>query len=156
MDPKIGLQKKARQEIAEELSNLLADTYALYLKTQNFHWNLISPHFSELHVLFEKQYEELAEAVDEIAERARSLGEFVDATFSEFRKRTKIKDSKPQIKWKKMVQELLDGHEIICTRFRPFIHRSQDLLDDVTADLIIRRMAFHEKAAWMLRSTLVS
>lgn len=154
MEPKIGLQKKVRREIAEVLLDLLADTYALYLKTQNFHWNVVSPHFSALHLLFEKQYEELAEAIDEIAERIRSLDEVLHATFAELQKRTQITDSKPHLNWKKMVEELKEGNESLSARFRPFIHRFQDLFDDVSSDLLIRRLAVHEKAAWMLRSTL--
>ena len=154
MEVEIGIEKKACEEVAETLSRFLADTYALYLKTQNFHWNLVGPEFISLHLLFEKQYEDMADGVDEIAERIRSLGIYVQASFSAFQKKASIPESNHKISSKQMLKELLDGHEAICRLGRPLITRTQELHDDITADLVIRRMAFHEKAAWMLRSHL--
>jgi starvation-inducible DNA-binding protein len=154
MEIEIGLTKKIRQEMGESLRDLLANTYALYLKTQNFHWNVIGSEFFSLHLLFENQYEALAEAVDEIAERVRSLGIYADGSFSAFGKRATIADSNKILSDKKMIEELVKGHEEICRQGRPLITRSQDLHDDVTGDLVIKRLSFHEKAAWMLRSHL--
>jgi starvation-inducible DNA-binding protein len=141
-----------RKQIAEALRDFLASTYALYLKTQNYHWNVTGPEFFSLHILFEKQYENMAEGVDELAERIRSLQEPVDGSFSGFAKRSKIKETKPNLPWKTMVSELLKGHEIIVELGRPLIPWAQKLHDDITSDLLIKRVAFHEKAAWMLRA----
>lgn len=156
MDVDLGLSKKTLQEVIESLNDFLANTYALYLKTQNYHWNVVSPQFFSLHLLFEKQYVEMAAATDEIAERIRALGGVVDATFSAFGKRSKIKETKPNLDAKKMIEELLIGHESISKLGRPIIQRTQELHDDVTSDLIIKRLSFHEQSAWMLRSHLVS
>jgi starvation-inducible DNA-binding protein len=96
----------------------------------------------------------MADAVDELAERIRSLGGYVDATFSGFAKRSKLRETKRTLPWKKMVHELVEGHEMIAKMGRPFISRAQEVHDDITSDLIIKRLSFHEKAAWMLRSHL--
>ena len=154
MEIEIGISKKGLHEVAEAMRTFLATTYALYLKTQNFHWNLVGMEFFSLHKLFEMQYEEMAEGVDEIAERVRSLGSYVDGSFSSFGKRSLISDCNKMLPAKKMIKELLEGHEEICRFGRPLITRTQELHDDITGDLIIKRMAFHEKAAWMLRSHL--
>ncbi len=154
MDVDLGLSKKVLNEMIDSLNDILANTYALYLKTQNYHWNITAPGFFSLHILLEKHYEEMAEGTDEIAERIRSLGGFVDATFSAFAKRSKIEDTKPTIPWKKMVEELVAGHESISKQGRPLVARAQEVHDDVSSDLIIKRLSFHEKAAWMLRSHL--
>jgi starvation-inducible DNA-binding protein len=154
MDVKIGLSKKVLDEVSESLLDYLANTYALYLKTQNFHWNVKGPDFFSLHLLFEKQYKELAEAVDELAERVVSLGFHVDATFSGFVKRSMIKELKKMIPSKQMIKELLEGHEALSAMGRPLVSRFQDLHDDPSSDLIIKRQTFHDQAAWMLRSHL--
>jgi starvation-inducible DNA-binding protein len=156
MEIKIGLTKKVLDEVCESLQEYLANTYALYLKTQNFHWNVKGPEFFSLHLLFEKHYEELAEAVDELAERVVSLGSHVDASFSGFGKRSSIKDSKKTILASQMLKELVEGHEVLSAMGRPLVSRFQELHDDASSDLIIKRQAFHEKAAWMLRSHLKS
>ncbi len=150
----IGLSKKVLSEVIESMNDFLANTYALYLKTQNYHWNVRGPEFYATHLLLETHYEEMAEGTDEIAERIRSLGGLVDATFSAFDKRSKIADTKPSISWKQMIEELVEGHEFISRTGRPLISKTQDLHDDVTSDLLIKRLSFHEKAAWMLRSHL--
>jgi starvation-inducible DNA-binding protein len=154
MASNMGLKSSACKEVGESLFKLLASTYALYLKTQSYHWNIRGQNFSELHLLFEKMYEDLAESIDEIAERIRSLENFVDATFASFQKASIVQFTKPALDSKKMVKELLEDREAICSTFRESIHRFQDLLDDVSADLVIRQFAQHEKAAWMLRSYL--
>ncbi len=154
MEVDLGIGKKGLQEIIEGLSDFLADTYALYLKSQNFHWNLKGPEFFSLHLLFEKHYEELAEAVDEIAERIQSIGGHVDATFSAFHKRTTIPEPKKKVSARHMLKELTEGHEAISKKGRPLIPRFQDLKDEASADLLIKRLGIHEKAAWMLRSHL--
>lgn len=149
---KIGLDAKARAEISEHLNVFLATTYTLYLKTQNFHWNLVGSNFFSFHLLFQKQYEEMAEAVDEIAERIRALGSYADGSFSVFEKKSKIKSSNRASSQKAMIEELLKGHEALSEMGRPLISLFQKIHDDVSSDLLIKQLAFHEKSAWMLRS----
>ncbi len=141
-------------QVTTALYDVLATTYGLYLKTQNYHWNIVGPEFYSLHVLLEKHYEEMADAVDEIAERIRSLGVMVDGSFSGFQKRSKVKEGKPSLSWKQMVKDLVIGHEALIELGKPWIRKSQDAGDEVTGDLLIRRLSFHEKAAWMLKSQL--
>lgn len=152
MEIKLGLNKAVQKEVSEALRSFLANTYALYLKTQNFHWNVTGSEFFSLHLLFQKHYEEMAEGIDEIAERVRSLGSYVDGSFSSFQKKASISESNRMIPAKKMIEELLEGHEEISRMGRPLIHRFQIIHDDVSSDLLIKRLSFHEKAAWMLRS----
>ncbi|MFZ4773146.1 MAG: Dps family protein [Chlamydiia bacterium] len=154
MEINIGTSQKNLDEVCESLQNFLATTYALYLKTQNFHWNVRGPEFFSLHKLFEKHYEELAEAVDEIAERIVILGTPVDGTFSGFIHRSAIKESKGNLSATLMLKALVEAHEAMSLIGRPLIRYLQLLEDDVSSDLIIRRVLFHEKAAWMLRSHL--
>lgn len=154
MEIQFGLSKPVRNEVAESLSDFLANTYALYLKTQNFHWNLVGAEFYSIHLLLEKHYEEMAEAVDEIAERIRTLGSFVDATFTALKKRTSISESSLPLSLKEMLCALIEGHELLSRTGRSCIARFSDLRDDASADLLIRRLVFHEKASWMLRSSL--
>ena len=152
----IGMTTKEREKVAEGLLDFLADTYALYLKTQNFHWNMIGAPFIGLHLLLEKQYDELAEAVDEIAERVRALGHFTEGSFSAFKKRSKIPEENKRVSWKEMVKRLVKAHEFLAKRYRPFIGYSQRLHDEMSADMLIKRIASHEKAAWLLRSHIES
>lgn len=154
MEVNLGIGKKALQEVIEKMGDFLADSYALYLKAQNFHWNVTGPEFFSLHLLFEKQYEELAGAVDEIAERIRSLGGFAEASFSAFHKRTSIREPKKKAAAMQMVRELMEGHEAICRKCRPWIPLFQEWKDEASADLLIKRLGIHEKAAWMLRAHL--
>lgn len=154
MEVKIGLSKVVLDEVCKSLEDYLASTYALYLKTQNFHWNVLGPEFFPLHLLFEKNYKELTAIVDEIAERIVSLGCYVDATFSGFGKRSIIKECKKKIPSEQMLKELLMGHEALSAMGRPLVARFQELHDDASSDMIIKCLAFHEKAAWMLRSHL--
>jgi len=148
-----GITEPSRMAISEGLSRFLADTYALYLKTQNFHWNVRGPEFYSLHLLFEKQYQDLAEAVDEIAERIVALGFYVDATFSAFQKCC-IKEVKKSIPPKKMIEQLVSDHEAVIRCAREIATLAEEEKDQATVDLMARRLGSHEKMAWMLRSHL--
>lgn len=154
MEIDIGLSKVSRKKIADKLSSVLADTYALYLKTQNFHWNLVGSEFFSLHLLFEKQYEDMAEAIDEIAERIRALGFFAPGSFTKLKKLSKIPEEDKVVSSKQMLKKLIQGHEWMAKSGKPIVRFSQDEYDDITADMLIKRLNFHEKAAWMLRSHL--
>lgn len=154
MEIKIGLSKKVLHDVSNALHAFLASSYALYLKTQNYHWNVKGPEFFSLHLLFEKHYEELANAVDEIAERVASLGLHVHASFSQFAKHSSLKEPKKNMTSKQMLKDLVADHEALSAMGRPLIHQFQEQGDDISSDLLIRRLTFHEKAAWMLRSHL--
>nr|WP_308611232.1 Dps family protein [Marinicella pacifica] len=149
-----GLKQENRSEIVEGLSKLLADSYTLYLKTHNYHWNVTGPMFTTLHELFEEHYLELAEAVDVIAERIRALGEFAPGSYQAFSKLTEIKEETEVPEAKQMIKNLLDSHETIIRHARKVITSDAIEGDEVSADLLTQRMEFHEKTAWMLRSLL--
>lgn len=149
-----GLNEKNRQSVAEKLSVFLADTYLLYLKTQNFHWNITGPDFYPLHKMLEEQYEQLANATDELAERIRSLDFPAPASFTEFLKLTQLKEASKKLTAKEMISHLLADHETIIREGRKVIAHAQDVHDEASADLIIKRLDEHEKTAWMLRSIL--
>jgi len=142
------------QKIADELTHFLADTYALYLKTQNFHWNVKGPHFYSLHKMFEEQYQELAAAVDEIAERIRALGSYTPASFSQFASLSSLKEATSEINAENMIQKLLKDHEAMMNHSAMIITKAQKVHDESTADLLIQRQKAHEKTAWMLKSSL--
>lgn len=150
----IGINEKQRQKIAKGLSHLLADTYTLYLKTHNFHWNVTGPHFQTLHTMFEGQYNELALAVDAIAERIRSLGEKAPGSYAEFSKLTSIKESTGNLSAEKMIAELVLGQEQVAKTARSIFPLADEANDEPTADLLTQRLQIHEKTAWMLRSLL--
>ncbi len=141
-------------KIADELTHFLADSYLLYLKTQNFHWNVTGPNFYSLHKLFEEQYQELALAVDEIAERIRSLGCFTRASFSEFSTLSSLKEEKHEVDAQNMLKKLMLDHETLSKHASHLIPKFQKSGDEGTADLLIQRMKSHDKAAWMLKSSL--
>src|SRR5437016_6000518 len=150
----IGISEKERAGIATGLSRLLADTYTLYLKTHNFHWNVTGPMFQPLHQIFEDQYKELADAVDEIAERIRSLGFTVPAGYRAFSQLTAIEEEEEPGPAEQMVRALVEGHEAVIRTVRslfPIVHRA---IDESTFDLLTGRLSTHEKTAWMLRSFL--
>ena len=149
----IAITKNDRKELAHALSLLLADTYALYLKTQNFHWNIKGARFPSLHILFENQYLELAIAVDLIAERIRALGELAPGSFSEFSKLTCLQEGNSHISANEMVLALMQDHERIAQSTRTMVPKSEKVNDYASVDLLTQRMSAHEKAAWMLRST---
>ncbi len=148
-----GLTEAQRKKVADEMQHYLADSYAVYLKTQNFHWNIKSPHFFSLHLLLEKQYEELAETLDEIAERIQALGFYAEASFSAFQKCC-IKDANKPISDKKMIEQLIVDHEALIRCGRQLGTTADDIKDHATVDMVGRQLGAHEKMAWMLRSHL--
>jgi len=150
----IGIDEKARLEIADGLSRLLADSYTLYLKTHNYHWNVTGPMFQTLHLMFEEQYTELATAVDLIAERIRTLGVPAPGTYKEFAKLTVIDEDDEQPAAEEMIRRLVTGHEAVVRTARSVFPVVGSANDEPTADLLTQRMQVHEKTAWMLRSLL--
>ena len=150
----IGIPEKDRKVIAKGLSALLADTYTLYLKTHNFHWNVTGPMFNTLHLMFETQYNELALAVDQIAERIRALGEHAPGSYADFAKLSSIKEAKGKPDAKTMIRQLVEGNEAVVKTARTIFPAAEKGNDESTADLLTQRMQTHEKTAWMLRSML--
>ena len=150
----IGIDEKHRREIAESLSRLLADTYTLYLKTHNFHWNVKGPLFNTLHLMFEQQYTELATAVDEIAERIRALGFPAPGSYAQFRDLTSITEETGVPSAQEMIAQLTKDQEIVVRTAREVFPVAEAAHDEPTADLLTQRMQIHEKTAWMLRSML--
>jgi len=150
----IGIPEESRKEIAEGLSRLLADTYSLYLKTHNFHWNVTGPMFQTLHLMFETQYNELALAVDLIAERIRALGFPAPGTYSDFAKLSSIEETPGVPKAEEMIRLLVQGHEAVAKTARSIFPSAEKVNDEPTADLLTQRLQVHEKTAWMLRSLL--
>jgi len=150
----IGIKEADRAKIAQGLSRLLADTYTLYLKTHNFHWNVTGPMFQTLHLMFEQQYNELALAVDLIAERIRALGHPAPGTYAEFAKLTSIKEPKGVPRAEDMIRELVAGQEAVVKTARSVFPLVEKVNDEPSADLLTQRMQVHEKTAWMLRSLL--
>jgi starvation-inducible DNA-binding protein len=150
----IGIPKKERLEIAKGLGNLLADTYTLYLKTHNYHWNVTGPMFSTLHTLFETQYTEMATAVDEIAERIRALGFPAPGSYKAFGKRARVVEDEDQPDAKEMIRRLVKGQEQVVRTARDAFPAAESAADEASADLLTQRLQLHEKNAWMLRSLL--
>jgi starvation-inducible DNA-binding protein len=150
----IGIGDKDREEIATQLSKLLADSYTLYLKTHNYHWNVTGPLFNTLHLMFEGQYTELATAVDEIAERIRALGIKAPGTYSQFAKLTSIDEGSGDESAEEMIRQLVIGQEAVIRTAREAFPAADAAHDEPTADLLTQRMQVHEKNAWMLRSML--
>jgi starvation-inducible DNA-binding protein len=154
MEINIGIDAGQREKIAKGLSRLLADTYTLYLKTHNFHWNVTGPMFSTLHLMFETQYNELALAVDLIAERIRALGVQAPGSYREFGKLTSIAESDGTPDAQQMIRQLVEGQEAVVRTARSVFPDADAAHDEPTADLLTQRMQIHEKNAWMLRSLL--
>jgi starvation-inducible DNA-binding protein len=150
----IGIADTDRKQIADGLSHLLADSYTLYLKTHNFHWNVTGPMFQTLHLMFETQYTELALAVDLIAERIRALGHFAPGSYTQYAKLSTIKDAHEIPKAKDMIRELVEGQEAVVRTARSIFPAAEKAADEATADLLTQRIQLHEKTAWMLRSLL--
>ncbi len=150
----IGISKKDRGKIAGGLSRLLADTYTLYLKTHNFHWNVTGPMFNTLHLMFMAQYTELWNALDIIAERIRALDFPAPGTYREFAKLTSIKESEGVPNAEEMIRQLVEGQEIVARTARGLFPIVDKANDEPSADLLTQRMQIHEKNAWMLRSLL--
>ncbi|MBL8020034.1 MAG: DNA starvation/stationary phase protection protein [Leptospirales bacterium] len=150
----IGIPDAEREEIATGLKKVLADTYTLYLKTHNYHWNVTGPMFQTLHLLFMEQYTELWNSVDLIAERIRSLGVYAPGSYGEFAKLTNIKDDAGVPKDKEMIKNLVEGHESVIRTARSVFPTAEKASDEATVDLLTQRLQIHEKTAWMLRSLL--
>lgn len=149
-----GIDAEARARITEGLSRLLADTYTLYLKTHNYHWNVTGPMFQTLHLMFETQYNELALAVDLIAERIRALGAKAPGSYSEFARLTSMPEGTASLNATEMIRDLVAGQEAVVRTARALFPVVEDAHDEPTADLLTQRMQIHEKTAWMLRSLL--
>lgn len=147
-------QKKKAENFVKELSIILSDTYVLYIKTQNFHWNIEDPRFYSLHKFFEEQYEALAETIDEIAERIRMLGSKSPGSMGEFLKYATIKEANSNVTSDKMLKQLLADHEKLAAHLHEVIEKATSGGDNGTADLLIESIRFHEKTAWMIRSHL--
>ena len=154
MEIDIGIDHDDRKKITEGLSRLLADSYTLYLKTHFYHWNVTGPMFQTLHLMFETQYTELAIAVDLIAERIRSLGEYAPGTYSAFAKLTSIKQSENVPGASVMIEDLVKGHEAVVRCARQVFPAVEKAHDEASADLLTQRIQLHEKTSWMLRSLL--
>lgn len=151
----IGIPAKGRAKIADGLAHVLADTYSLYLKTHNFHWNVTGPMFTSLHAMFMTQYNEMWLATDEIAERIRALGHFAPGSYSAFGKLSSITEAPEQPpEALEMVKQLAEGHEAVVRTARKVFPTVEDAGDEVSVDLLVTRMQYHEKTAWMLRSIL--
>jgi starvation-inducible DNA-binding protein len=154
MEINTGLSAEQREDIATHLSRLLADSYTLYLKTHNYHWNVTGMQFNTLHSMFEAQYTELAAAVDEIAERIRALGIPSPGSYAEFSKLTSIAEATGEEDAEEMIRQLVIGQETIVRTAREGFPAADAANDEPTADLLTQRMQLHEKNAWMLRSML--
>jgi len=150
----IGIPANQRKEIAEGLSRLLADTYTLYLKTHNYHWNVEGPLFNTLHLMFEQEYTELAMAVDVIAERIRALGVYAPGSYKQYAKLSTIEEDDSVPKAETMVANLVKGHEAVVRTARSVFPAAEAANDEPTADLLTQRMQVSEKTAWMLRSLI--
>lgn len=150
----IGISESNRSAIAQGLSRLLADTYTLYLQTHNFHWNVKGPMFQTLHLMFETQYNELALAVDDIAERIRTLGFAAPGTYKQFVELSSIKEVEGVPDAKEMIRLLVEGQEACVRTARSIFPVCNEASDEPSADLLTQRMQVHEKTAWMLRSLL--
>jgi len=154
MELNIGIDTEDREKIAAGLSRLLADSYTLYLKTHNYHWNVEGPMFNTLHLVFEQQYSELATAVDEIAERIRALGVKAPGSYSAFAKLSTVEEATDDENAEDMIRNLVLGQEAIVRTARQAFAAADAASDEPTADLLTQRMQIHEKNAWMLRSML--
>ncbi len=154
MNINIGIAQTDREEIALGLSKLLADTYTLYLKTHNFHWNVTGPMFQTLHLMFEAQYTELALAVDLLAERIRSLGFPAPGTYKKYAELSSIQEEQGVPNAEDMIRILVEGQEAVVRTARSLYPVVEKAHDEATADLLTQRIQLHEKTAWMLRSLL--
>lgn len=155
MKANIGLTAKNAQEIALILNKILADEHILYAKTHNYHWNYEGDNFMEMHKFYEGQYEELAEIIDEVAERIRAIGHYAEGRLKEYLKLTQLEEPAPATKQQEQVRNLHDDHEIVIRHLRKMVdYLADDLKDAGTADFLTGLMEKHEKIAWMLRAYL--
>ena len=154
MEINIGIDDNNRKAVADDLAKLLADSYTLYLKTQNFHWNVTGPHFTSLHLLFEQQYTELAMAVDEIAERIRALGHIAPGGFKRYNELASLTDSPETLSAQEMIETLVRDNETIIKNLNSYFAKAEEAKDQPSLDLLTKRLELHEKSAWMLRSLI--
>ena len=154
MEINTGISAEQRSAIVQSLSRLHADTYVLYLKTHSFHWNVEGPMFQTLHQMFMDQYTETWNAIDLIAERIRSLGEYAPGTYREYARLTRIKETEGVPRAEEMIRLLIDGQEAVVRTAREALSVADEANDQPTLDLLTQRMQVHEKNAWMLRSLL--
>lgn len=154
MKIEIGIEEKNRREIVGGLSKLLADSYILYLKTHNFHWNVEGPMFNTLHLMFMDQYTELWNALDSIAERIRALGSYAPGSYKKYAQLSSIPEAEEEVPAKEMIKQLLTGHEAVIKTARAVVPAAENGNDESTLDLLTQRLQIHEKTAWMLRSLL--
>tara|TARA_B100000315_G_scaffold104284_1_gene95540 strand:+ start:12673 stop:13149 length:477 start_codon:yes stop_codon:yes gene_type:complete len=152
----IGVSENVRQEVTQDLAGVLADSYTLYIKTHGFHWNVTGPFFAQYHAMFEEQYNELSDAVDEIAERIRALGHVAPGSFADFAAISSIEESTGVPTAQKMIAALQEDHETIARRARAVAEKASEAGEEASADLMIQRIQAHEKAAWMLRSSIAA
>lgn len=151
---KTGMPNADREAVARALAQSLADSYVLYVKTQGFHWNVVGPLFYGLHKLTETQYEEMAAAIDEIAERIRALGHPAPAGLGTFVNLSRLEDAESGLSGEKMIRALIADHETVSRGLRELVGLAESIEDAATADLATRRIDAHEKAVWMLRALL--
>ena len=153
----IGISDDDRKAVSEDLAQFLSDSFTLYLKTHNFHWNVTGPMFNSLHAMFMEQYTEQWNALDETAERIRALGYNAPGSYAEFIRLSSITEEPGLTEapdWRDMVRQLVEGNEAVCRTARRAIRNADDAGDDPTVDLLTQRLQVHEKNAWMLRSLL--
>jgi starvation-inducible DNA-binding protein len=150
----IGIGAPDREAIAQALGRVLADTYTLYLKTHNFHWNVTGPMFQTLHLMFEQHYTELAQAVDLIAERIRALGQPAPGSYAQYSRLSSIAEETGVPPAETMIRQLVEGHEAVARTARGVFPIAEKASDQVTLDLLTQRLQVHEKTAWMLRSLI--
>lgn len=153
-DIDIGIPEGDRKAIIDGLRKALADTYTLYLKTHNFHWNVTGPLFGTLHAMFQEQYNDLWGAVDELAERIRALGAFAPGSYRDFSALTSVVEADGVPSAEEMLRQLVVGHETVVKTLRAGFPAAEKGNDESTADLLTQRLRVHEKTAWMLRSML--
>ncbi len=148
----IGIGDNARKEISDGLARVLADSYLLYLKTHGYHWNVKGPHFQQLHALFQEQYDEVWAAVDDIAERIRALGHDAPGSYAAIAKLATVEEREEVPNASGMLQDLVKGNEVVLRTIRSAMPAMEEGGDEASFDLMVQRLAAHEKAAWMLRS----
>jgi starvation-inducible DNA-binding protein len=151
-NPETGLEHRKR--LAGNLSALLADTYLLLVKTQGYHWNVVGPLFVSLHRLTEEQYQDLFEAIDNLAERIRALGHPAPSSISEMIALTQIEEDSGNASAEQMVESLVRDHEAVVRRLREATIAAEELHDVATAGMLTDRIQFHEQAVWMLRAVI--
>ena len=156
MSNKVRVIERAHADSAKALSKVLADTYLLYLKTHNFHWNVEGAKFRALHQMFEEQYQALWTSIDEIAERIRALGEYAPGTYAKFKRYATVKETEEIPTEDDMLRVLIADNEAVASTIRSALSTAQRIGDEGTAGLLTGRLTYHEKQLWMMKSMLVA